>query len=282
MTLVAELKKRGIPQGRIGRIVKNGGNGGKRGLPMEEEAPEFAPPARGRKGEHIDIEPIHGDFMTVTVVGDSPIHVHAMSAKTAIQIEEHAQGKDDAKVNKRKRPPKDPWSDFVNALHLLPGKKLPWNITQSKIVDGVPRLPFPIGCEFPYFKDVFGFPVAGIAKGVRQILQAYNYTKIERAGIWMRPADAKFGQLMPLVYDKLIFERVPCRVGPYKVADMHYRGMFVGWSAKIMIEFDKDSINAKQLVNAINRAGRYCGLGEQRKSSPQNPGDEGMYHVKTH
>jgi len=234
----------------------------------------------GAKREHADIEPIKSNLVKVEIVGDSALHVHAMSAKTAMQIEDASQGKDDAKVNKgkKRRPPKDPWSDFCHALHVLPGKKLPWPQMSSKIVDGVPQLPYPIGTKFEFYKDTFGFPTAAIGKGIRAILRDHGFTKIEQAGIWVH---SKYGSLMPLTYDELIFERVACRVGPYKVADMHYRGLFGGWSTEIAIEYDTELISLKQLLNAVNRAGRYCGLGEQRKSSPLNPGDEGMYHVRT-
>lgn len=267
---IEALEKRTARQRRIGKAVGS-----------LDDSPEEAAIPRGKRGERITIEMPRTNFITVEIVGDSPLHVHAMSAKTAIQLEESASGKDDAKINKRKRPPKDPWNDFCNALHLMPGKDLPWKSNVSKLENGVPRLPYPIGYRFPFYKETFGFPVAGIGKGIRQILQNYGYSKIERAGIWIKPISQKFGQLMPLFYDELIFERVPCRVGPYKVADMHYRGMFVNWSTRIVVEYDEDLIDPNQLINAIQRAGRYCGLGEQRKSSPQNPGDEGMYHVRT-
>lgn len=226
--------------------------------------------------ERIEVPLIKSSVLSVELVGTTSLKVHAMSAKTRTQISEAAQVDTKQEMDKRKkvkRAPKDPWSDFVHALHLLPGVQHPYAKYKSKIADGRLQTPFEIGHGFKELRDTFGFPCSGFGSGIRSVLRQLGFGKKDVAGIWV------LGSFMPLRYKRLVFEEVACRVGPYKVADMHYRGCFEEWSAKVQVEFDTEVISAAQLVNAMNRAGKYCGLGEERPSAPMNPKTGGMYYV---
>lgn len=230
----------------------------------------------GRKSVHDALEKVErerGDIVaprtkivTLEVVGigePSILKVHQMTEKTRKQIEE-AQIQKSAEttiVKKPRRAPKDPWAEFVDAAYVLPGKTYPFTAK-------------PVGSFFPPAKDTFGFPCKGIGAGIKDVLKGYGYSPMERRAVWV------IGDLMPLKYDKLWFKAVPCRVGPYKTADYHYPHIFLGWSGIISIRYDEDVISLTQVVNAANRAGLYCGLGEERPSSPKNQGTYGMYQVR--
>lgn len=60
--------------------------------------------------------------------------------------------------------------------------------------------------------------------------------------------------------------------------DIRIRGVFTKWTANVRIRFDADVAGPAQLVNLLNRAGHYVGVGEWR---PERNGIHGTFEVDT-
>lgn len=191
-------------------------------------------------------------LMEVTIIGDSPLIVHAWSAKAKREMLDKQM-----KKAKSAKEAKDPRADFESSLYRL--------------------------------GDGFGFPsigfkaaavtactsVAGITKiAARQafhilgedidVLGAFEGTKA-------RVNLVRIGGGEPSMREDMV------RVG-MGTADLRYRGEFADWHAKVLVRFNANVLSEEQLLNIINVAGFAVGVGEWR---PEKDGMNGMFHVAT-
>lgn len=220
----------------------------------------------------ITIRPIQRVITQITIVGDTPLIVHAWSKKAKQQMLD-AQQK--TAKTKKAREPKNPFQDFVTSLYWLEGAPADFSTLTEK--------------EFSKLvtsgKAKFGFPVTAIKMAA--ISAAYRAGDIPNMAC-MRGAFFLRGEEIngePNI-DYATIEGVPesredmvhIGSGQTSTTDIRYRAMFRDWKMSLTIDHnDNGTFSLEQIVNAINLGGYMCGIGEWR---PERDGQFGMFHVE--
>lgn len=218
----------------------------------------------------IEIKPIKVETAQITLVGDTPLIVHAWSEKAKKEMLDAQQKEKKDKKAKEKR---DPFAEFVNALYWLTPK--PEEPTQEAFEQAVAA-----GAKF-------GFPIAAI----KQAALAACY----RAGIIPNQAGMKsvfflnaVSGVNPMTGSELAeietdepprFREDMVKIGGIqKVADLRYRPEFRNWKIRLKISLiDVGTFDMQSVINAINMGGFMNGIGEWRMD---RDGDFGRYHVE--
>lgn len=189
-------------------------------------------------------------LMEVTVCGDSPLIVHAWSAKSKREMLDKQMKK--AKAAKEA---KDPKADFESSLYRL--------------------------------GDGFGFPSIGFkAAAVTACTSVAGITKVAaRQAFHILGEDIDVNGAFEGTKARVNLVRIEggepsmredmVRVG-MGTADLRYRGEFADWHAKLLVRFNANVLSEEQLLNIINVAGFAVGVGEWR---PEKDGMNGMFHV---
>ncbi|RVK37621.1 hypothetical protein [Sinorhizobium meliloti] len=207
------------------------------------------------KREEIGIELPKLDIrlMEVTVVGDSPLIVHAWSEKAKKEM----LGKQ-MKTAKQAKEAKDPKADFESSLYRL-----------GDGGHGFPSIGFKAAAVTACTS------VAGITKvAARQafhILGEDVDVKGAFDGTSARHNLVRIEGSEPSMREDMV------RVG-MGTADLRYRGEFADWHAKLLVRYNANVLSESQILNIINVAGFAVGVGEWR---PEKDGMSGMFHVAT-
>lgn len=197
----------------------------------------------------VEIPKIELQTMTLTVVGDSSLIVHAWSEKAKKMILDKQMKK--ATTAKEA---KDPWLDFCESLYWL--TPMPDNPKEEDIA-----------------KARFGFPACGFkAAAVDAGYQQGILTKKTTA----RGAFHIIGDMVEIKGTPTMREDM-VRIG-MGTADIRYRGEFKEWTAELTIRYNPNVMSAEQIINLINMGGFANGVGEWR---PSKDGSFGTFHVKT-
>lgn len=200
----------------------------------------------------IELPPLNIGIMEVTLIGDSPLIVHAWSAKAKKEMLDKQM-----KKAKGAREAKDPQADFQSSLYRMEG-----------------------GYGFPSvaFKNAAvtaGTSVAGITKvAARQAFHILGEdTDVDGAfpGSKSRVNLARIGGGEPTMREDMV------RVG-MGTADLRYRGEFSDWHAKVLVRYNANVLSEAQILNLLNTAGFAVGIGEWR---PEKDGQNGTFHVAT-
>lgn len=211
--------------------------------------------ATATKKQEIGIELPRLDIrlMEVTIVGDSPLIVHAWSQKSKLEM----LGKQMKKAAGAKEA-KNPVADYEASLY--------------RLSDG--------GYGFPSvgFKSAAvtaGTSVAGLTKvAARQAFHILGEdVDVEGAfeGTMARHNLVRLSGRAPTMREDMV------RVG-MGTADLRYRGEFADWHAKLLVRFNANVLSESQILNLLNVAGFAVGVGEWR---PEKDGMAGMFHVAT-
>jgi hypothetical protein len=201
----------------------------------------------------IELPELKIGMMEVTLIGDSPLIVHAWSQKAKLEM----LGKQMKKAKSAKEA-KDPKADFEAAMY--------------RTADG--------GYGFPSvaFKNAAvtaGTSVAGLTK--IQARQAFHIlgedADIEGAfeGSKSRVNLVRIDGGKPTMREDMV------RVG-MGTADLRYRPEFAEWTAKILVRYNTNVLSESQILNLLNVAGFAVGVGEWR---PEKDGQYGMFHIAT-
>ncbi|WP_129414980.1 hypothetical protein [Mesorhizobium sp. Pch-S] len=201
----------------------------------------------------IELPPLMIDLLQVTLIGDSPLIVHAWSAKAKKEMLDKQM-----KVAKPAKEAKDPRADFEASMY--------------RLADG--------GYGFPSvaFKNAAvtaGTSVAGLTK--IQARQAFHIlgedADIEGAfeGAISRVNLVRIEGGEPTMREDMV------RVG-MGTADLRYRPEFTNWKTTILVRFNRNVLSEAQILNLLNVAGFAVGVGEWR---PEKDGQYGMFHVAT-
>lgn len=220
--------------------------------------------------EMITINPIKISQSTITIVGDSPLLVHAWSEKAKKQMLAEQQKENGKKLPRVKR---DPFADFMNALYwITPKPKEDTPAAFEKAVDEGAK---------------FGFPLIAI----KQAVTAACY----RAGIIPNQVGMKTSFYLSAVdggnagsgleLAVIETEKPPyCREdmvkvgGINKTADLRYRPCFENWKIRLQINLvENGNFSMESVVNGLNLAGFMNGIGEWRV---ERDGDFGRFHVE--
>lgn len=207
------------------------------------------------KKENVGIEfpTLDLQMMEVTLIGDSPLIVHAWSHKAKREMLDKQ-----TKKAKGAREAKDPKADFEASMY--------------RLSDGGHGFP---SVAFKNAAVTAGTSVAGLTKiAARQafhmlgedadIMGAFDGSKSRVNLVRIEGSD-------PHIREDMV------KVG-MGTADLRYRAEYSGWHAKILVRFNANVLSPAQILNLINTAGFAVGVGEWR---PEKDGQSGLFHVAT-
>ncbi len=207
-----------------------------------------------------EIRPLEIQKVSIRIVGDSPLIVHAWSEKAKRMMLE-AQMKATKTKAKEAR---DPYDEFINSMYWLtpkPTESTPDAFEQA-IKDGAK----------------FGFPVTAIKQSANSSAYRLNWVRNQmelRSAYFL---ESEFGDMFEIQGSIPEMREDMVRIG-MGTADLRYRAEFKEWSADIVLKYNASgSMSLEQILNCINAGGFACGIGEWR---PEKDGDFGRYHVET-
>lgn len=192
-------------------------------------------------------------MMEVTIVGDSPLIVHAWSQKAKREMLDKQLKK--AKGAKEAR---DPKADFEASLYRLAdgGYGFPSvgfkgaAVTACTSVAGITK----VSARQAFHILGEDVDVEGAFEGTRA---RHNLVRIEGGEPSMREDTVKVGM---------------------GTASLAYRGEFADWFARLLVRYNANVLSEGQILNIINVAGFAVGIGDWR---PERDGQYGMFHVAT-
>lgn len=199
----------------------------------------------------IELPQLSVQMMDVTLIGDSPLIVHAWSLKAKLQMLQKQM-----KVAKPAREAKDPNEDFRQSLYLLPdgGYGFPSvafknaAVTACTSVAGVTK----VAARQAFHIVGEDIDVDGAFEGVKM---RQNMVRVEGSEARMREDMVRVGM---------------------GTADLRYRGEFWPWHAKVLVRFNANVLSPEQILNLLNTAGFAVGVGEWRS---ERDGQNGLFHV---
>lgn len=239
--------------------------------------------ATAKKGELIEIKPLEMKEYSVKIVGDTPLIMHAWSAKAKREIlYKEVFGK------ALKKETKDPIKDFCSSMYWL--DPMPTEFDERTVLEALKAARF-------------GFPVTAFKQAAISAAYRMGWTKdkmstrgcffIEpdatsyysgdlevdpiRKDIIIIPNVQRADQLVEIHSDTPLMREDMVKVGMGS-ADMRYRGEFQNWSCVLRIKYNTNGMyRLDQIINMINAGGTVCGVGEWR---PERDGQYGLYHVE--
>lgn len=201
----------------------------------------------------VELPPLNLQMMEVTLIGDSPLIVHAWSMKAKKEMLDKQ-----TKAAKGAREAKNPKADFESSMY--------------RLSDGGHGFP---SVAFKNAAVTAGTSVAGLTKVAAR--QAFHILG-EDADI-----DGAFGgsksrvNLVRIEGDAPQIREDMVRVG-MGTADLRYRAEYPKWHTKILVRFNANVLSPAQILNLLNTAGFAVGVGEWR---PEKDGQSGLFHVAT-
>ena len=224
-----------------------------------------------KKSAAIEIREIDIQTQPITIVGKTPIIVHAWSHKAKQEMLDKQRGK---KVS-AKHAVKIPANDFSESLYWLteqPELGRDDEEAERLVYDAIEN-----GAKF-------GFPVTGIKQAI--ITGAYRagldvkQTELRGAFFLRGASEASTTDLAEIEGDAPEMREDMVRVGAMsKTADIRYRGEFKNWHIDLIMEYDANGkYTLEQILNMVNYGGMYVGIGEWR---PEKDGQNGMFTLQT-
>lgn len=234
------------------------------------------------KKELIEIKPIEMREVNLHIVGDTPLIMHAWSAKAKREILYKEVFGTSLKKEKR-----DPIRDFCSSMYWL--DPMPENLDET-VFDAIKTARF-------------GFPVTAFKQAAISAAYRMEWTKdkmstrgcffiepdatnyysgdlevdMARKDIIIVPNVPRAEQLVEIHSDAPIMREDMVRVNN-GAPDMRYRGEFQNWSCDLKIKYNTNGkYRLDQIINMINAGGTICGIGEWR---PERDGQYGLYHIE--
>lgn len=206
-------------------------------------------------------------YLTVKIVGDSPLIVHNWSHKAKQemldkQMKKASTGKD----------AKNPVADFLDSLYWLDESGN--EIQKPKELASV-NMDTPYEEVLKYLeKGRFGFKTC-----------AFKACAIDagfQQGVIAKKTTARGA--FHIIGDFAVIEGIPemredmVQIGGMsKVADIRYRPEFKSWKTTLAIRYNKKAISPEQIMNLLNYGGFSNGVGEWR---PSRDGSFGTFHCE--
>lgn len=217
-----------------------------------------------KKVEEIRIESLKIEHRQITIVGDTPLIVHAWSEKARKEMLE----KQMKKTKTTGKAIRDPFAEFMNALYWITEK--PEEDTEEAFARAVQN-----GARF-------GFPVTAIKQAAQSTLHRLGVIPnqmLMRGSFFINGiGDNQLGEIITPYPPELREDMVKIG-GISKTSDLRYRPIFKDWKMVLDIDYNASSaITFEQIVNGINTAGFMNGIGEWR---PEKDGQYGRFHVES-
>lgn len=199
-----------------------------------------------------ELPPLDLQDMVVTIVGDTPLIVHAWSEKAKRMMLEKQ-----TKAASRGREAKDPKADYLSSIYRLSDGR-----------HGIPA----VGVKNAAVTACTS--IASITKvAARQSFfilgEAAQIPGAHEGSIASASLIPLLGSTPPIMREDLV------RVG-MGVADLRYRAEYFPWSCEFVVRFNRHVLSAEQIINLLDTAGFAVGLHEWR---PERDGDHGQFHV---
>ena len=211
-----------------------------------------------KKTEVIEIRPIEIKKVTVRVVGDTTLIMHAWSEKAKRMMLEAQMGI----AKGKKKEVKNPADDFIRSMYWL--TPMPEDGTMESFEEAIAN-----GARF-------GFPVTAFKQAAISAAYRMGWAKDKMS---MRGAfyiDSDENGMIEIHSDTPEMREDMVKVG-MGTADIRYRGEFKNWYADLTISYNANGqYSLENIVNIINAGGYVCGVGEWR---PERDGQYGMFHV---
>ena len=208
--------------------------------------------------EVIEIRPIEIKKVTIRIVGDTPLIMHAWSEKAKRMMLEAQMGV----AKGKKKEAKNPVDDFIRSMYWL--TTMPEDGTMESFEEAIEN-----GARF-------GFPVTAFKQAAISAAYRMGWAKDKMS---MRGAffiDSDENGMIEIHSDTPEMREDMVKVG-MGTADIRYRGEFKNWYADLTISYNANGqYSLENIVNIINAGGYVCGVGEWR---PERDGQNGMFHV---
>ena len=208
--------------------------------------------------EVIEIRPIEIKKVTIRIVGDTPLIMHAWSEKAKRMMLEAQMGI----AKGKKKEAKNPVDDFIRSMYWL--TPMPEDGTMESFEEAIAS-----GARF-------GFPVTAFKQAAISAAYRMGWAKDKMS---MRGAffiDSDENGMIEIHSDTPEMREDMVKVG-MGTADIRYRGEFKNWYADLTISYNANGqYSLENIVNIINAGGYVCGVGEWR---PERDGQNGMFHV---
>lgn len=219
-----------------------------------------------KKTELVEIKPIKMNVVEVTLIGDTPLIMHAWSEKAKRMMLEAQQGK----AKGKKKEIKNPVDDFIQSMYWLSGKPDTDGMDEEQCKEAFENA-IQNGAKF-------GFPVTAFKQAAISAAYRMGYTKDKMSlrGVFFISTD--YGDMAEIVSDTPVIREDMVRIG-MGTADLRYRGEFRNWHTTFRIKYNVNGqYSLENILNVLNAGGMVCGVGEWR---PERDGQFGMFHVKT-
>lgn len=208
--------------------------------------------------EVIEIRPIEIKKVTIRIVGDTPLIMHAWSEKAKRMMLEAQMGV----AKGKKKEAKNPVDDFIRSMYWL--TPMPEDGTMESFEEAIAN-----GARF-------GFPVTAFKQAAISAAYRMGWAKDKMS---MRGAffiDSDENGMIEIHSDTPEMREDMVKVG-MGTADIRYRGEFKNWYADLTISYNANGqYSLENIVNIINAGGYVCGVGEWR---PERDGQNGLFHV---
>ncbi len=226
--------------------------------------------ATTKKSAAVEIKPMELQTVDVTIVGTTPLIIHAWSEKAKRQMLEKQQ----KKATKTKHEAKIPVNDFMAACY--------WLTEQPELgeTDEQAEANFRAAIERG---AKFAFPVTGIKQSVIMGAKRGGLDVVAtelRGSFFLEGAtEASTTDMAEIISEPPTMREDMVKVGGMsKTADIRYRPQFDNWEIPLRMTYNVNGkYSLEQLLNCFNVGGFACGIGEWR---PERDGQMGMYRLK--
>ena len=208
--------------------------------------------------EVIEIRPIEIKKVTIRIVGDTPLIMHAWSEKAKRMMLEAQMGI----AKGKKKESKNPVDDFIRSMYWL--TPMPEDGTMESFEEAIAN-----GARF-------GFPVTAFKQAAISAAYRMGWAKDKMSMLGAFFIDSDENGMIEIHSDTPEMREDMVKVG-MGTADIRYRGEFKNWYADLTISYNANGqYSLENIVNIINAGGYVCGVGEWR---PERDGQYGMFHV---
>lgn len=222
--------------------------------------------AATKKTETIEIKPIEMKIVEVTLVGDTPLIMHAWNEKAKRMMLEAQQGK----AKGKKKETKNPVDDFIQSMYWLKNKPDTDGMNEDECKEAFEQA-IENGAKFGF--PVTAFKQAAISAAYRM---GWAKDKMSLRGVFF--IDTDYGDMAEIISDSPTIREDMVKIG-MGTADIRYRGEFNHWHTTIRLKYNANGqYSLENILNILNAGGMVCGVGEWR---PERDGQFGMFHVKT-
>ena len=211
-----------------------------------------------KESEIINIPALDLRYITLKVIGDTPLISHAWSEKAKLMMLQKQQKKATTAKEIRR-----PAVEFADSLYWLTEKPNLKDLTDEEAQEILSEV-------IP--KSKFGFPT--LAFKAAAIDAAFQQGLIEKKTT-LRGAVRVIGEFAEIKGIPTLREDIG-RIG-MGTADLRYRAEFKSWSTELSIQYNAGAISAEQVANIFNIGGFANGVGDWRQAKD---GSFGSFHIE--